>query len=228
MLLQGVSDGIGKQIALRLVKEGVKLALIARDEKRLEEVSNEAKKLGAKETKTYSCDVCQTKELEKTIKSIVSVFHGIDILINNAGIWQKLMPFDEVKEEVIDEVIQTNLTALIHTTRLALPSLKKSKEAAIINISSKSGKVAQKGQSIYTASKYGVRGFTEVLKQDLKDTNIRVAGMYQSGINTKMFKKTGEDFSTEKLTNPADLADVIAYMLTRPKKIWLHDVNVEY
>lgn len=227
IVITGASDGIGKQIALRLAKESSKLALIARDEKRLEDVSNEAKHLGATDVKTYVCDIRQTDKLETIIKYIISDFGNVDILINNAGIWQKLMPVDEISKEVVDDVIGTNLSALIHITRLLLPFLRTRDEAAIINVTSKSGVVAQEGQSVYTASKYGVRGFTEVLKIDLKDTNVKVAGVYQSGTNTKMFEKTGDNFSTEKFTNPSDLADVIAYMLTRPDKIWLHDVSVE-
>ena len=109
-----------------------------------------------------------------------------------------------------------------------MPELKNRKESAIINVSSKSGVVPQAGQSVYTASKYGVRGFTEVLKADLKGTNVRVAGIYQSGTNTKMFEKTGEDFPIQKFTDPADLAAVIVYMLSMPERIWLHDVRVEY
>ncbi len=227
IIITGSSDGIGKQIALRLAKENSKLALLARDKKRLDEVSKEARKLGAVDVKNYACDIRQTDKLESTIKSIISDFGTVDILINNAGIWQKLMPVDQIPEDIVDNVIKTNLTALIHTTRLLLPTLRTRNEAAIINITSKSGVVAQEGQSVYTASKYGVHGFTEVLKADLKDTNIKVAGVYQSGTNTKMFEKTGEDFPTEKFTNPSDLADIIAYMLTRPDKIWLHDIRVE-
>ena len=228
IIITGASDGVGKQIALRLAKENTKLALIGRNEKRLNEVSKEVKDLGTIDVKSYTCDICQTDKLEKTIKLIISDFTNVDILINCAGIWQKLMPIEEIKKEVINEVIETNLSALIHITKLILPNLKNQKEAAIINIVSKSGVIAQKGQSVYTASKYGVRGFTEVLKADLKESNVRVAGVYQSGTNTKMFEKTKESVPTEKFTNPADLADVITYMLSRPEKIWLHDVGVEY
>ncbi|UCG95819.1 MAG: SDR family oxidoreductase [archaeon] len=229
IVITGASDGIGKQISLRLAREGTRLALVARDEKRLKEVSEKAKELGAIDTKTYSCDVRQTKELEKTAKSIISDFNGIDVLVNDAGIWQKIMTVEKIEKEVVDEVIETNLTALIHITRMFLPNLKSRKEAAIINVVSKSGVVAQEGQSVYTASKYGARGFTEVLKADLRGTNVRVAGVYQSGTNTKMFEKAGEEnVPTEKFTNPADLADVVAYMLSLPEKIWLHDVRVEY
>lgn len=227
IVITGASDGIGKQITLRFAKENSKLALIARDKKKLEEVGKEAKKLGAADVKVYACDIRQTDKLESTIKSVISNFGTVDILINNAGILQKLMPVDEISREVIDDVIGTNLSALIHITRLLLPFLRARDQAAIINVTSKSGVMAQEGQSVYTASKYGIRGFTEVLKIDLKDTNVKVAGVYQGGTNTKMFEKTGDNFQTEKFTDPSDLADVIAYMLTRPDKIWMYDVRVE-
>jgi short-subunit dehydrogenase len=227
-VITGASDGIGKQIALKLAREGVRLALIGRDESKLQAVEKETKKLGTPKVKIYPCDISKRDNLKKTIKSITSDFENINILLNVAGIWQKVNPLEKIDETTIDDVIQTNLIALIHCTRLLLPYLKKSEEAVIINISSKSGVVAQQGQSVYTASKYGVTGFTEVLKVDLKDTNIRVAGVYQAGTNTKMFEKSGDNFPVQKFTNPADLADVIVFMLSRPKKIWLHEVRVQY
>ena len=145
-IVTGASDGIGKQVAIKLADQGVNLALIGRDNFRLNQVKNAIKKLNS--------------------------------------------------------------------------SLK--------NVSSKSGVTAQAGQSVYSASKWGVRGFTEVLKIDLKNTGIKVAGVYQSGINTKMFEKTGEKVPSEKFTNPVDLAEVIVYILSQPEKIWLHEVRVEY
>lgn len=228
IVVTGASDGVGKQVALKLAEEGVNLALIARNENGLKEVQKEAEKRGAEKVKVYPCDLRDTRQTKIAIKKIVVDFEKIDALLNIAGIWQKMMPVEEVEESVVDDVIQTNLTGLIHCTRLLLPYLKKQKEAIIINVISKSGVVAQAGQSVYTASKYGVKGFTEVLKVDLKGSGIRVAGVYQSGTNTKMFNKVGENPPVEKFTNPEDLADVIVFMLSRPAKIWLHEVQVEY
>ncbi len=227
-IITGASQGIGKQIALKLAKQGTNLALISRTESNLKEVAKQASKLGAKKVQAYPCDIRNTEKLTQTIKSIAKDFKQINILINCAGIWQKMMPIEKVKPVIIDDVIQTNLTSLIHATNLILPHLKTQKDAAIINVSSKSGVTAQAGQSVYTASKWGVRGFTETLKADLKGTHIRVAGIYQSGTNTQMFHKTGETPPLEKFTNPADLADTIVYILSRPPKIWIHEIRVEY
>ncbi len=227
-IVTGASDGIGKQVALRLAREKANLALIARNRNRLEATKKEAEKLGSIKVNIYPCDITKNSDLKKTISKIVVDFKNINILVNVAGIWQKMGPIENIDEIIINDVVQTNLTALINCTRLALPTLKKQTEAAIINVSSKSGIVAQAGQSVYTASKYGVTGFTEVLKADLKGSSVRVAGVYQSGTNTKMFEKTGEKVPSEKFTNPADLADAIVYMLSRPPKIWIHEIRVEY
>lgn len=227
IVITWANDGIGKEIALRLAQEGSKLALIAKDVKKLNNVLQKAKEIGASDARIYPCDIRETNKLENCIKGIINDFGTIDILINNAGIRQKVMPLDKIEENIVDDVIATNLSALIHTTRLLLPTLRTRDEAAIINIISKSWITAQEGQSVYTASKYGVQGFTEVLKLDLKSTNIKVAGVYQSGTNTKMFEKAWEIFSTENFTNPSDLADVIVYMLSRPDKIRIHDIRIE-
>ena len=228
-IVTGASDGLGKQVAIKLGHQGVNLALIARDKSRLAEVKQtiqSANKL--LKVKIYPCDIRITQDLSNTVKKIIKDFRNVHILVNIAGIWQKMMTVEEIDTNVVNDVIDTNLTALIHCTRLVLPILKKQEAAAIINVSSKSGVTAQTGQSVYSASKWGVRGFTEVLKTDLKNTPVRVAGVYQSGTNTKMFEKTGEKVPSEKFTKPADLAEVIVYMLSRPEKIWLHEVRVEY
>jgi short-subunit dehydrogenase len=228
IIITGASAGIGEQIALRLASEGVSLALIARNEERLKEVADEAMKVGAKEVRLYPTDLSQTDALSGLVEKIATDFGQIDVLINNAGIWQKMMQLDEVSADKIDPIIATNLSSVVHLTHSVLPHLRNRPEAAILNIVSQSGVVAQGGQSIYTATKYGVRGFTDVLKGDLKESNVRVAGVYQAGTRTKMFEQQGETMPLEKFADPADLADIICYMLSQPPKIWMHEVRVTY
>ena len=227
-VVTGASDGLGKQVSLKLAKEGVSLALIARNEGRLNEVKKEAEKLGSPKVICYSCDIQSKEQIKKTVQQIEVDFNDVQILLNIAGIWQKLNLLENIPEEEIDSVIDIDLKGMAHMTRLVLPILKRQKEAIILNDSSRSGVTAQPGQSIYSAAKWGVRGFTEVLKEDLKETNVKVAAIYQGGTNTGMFNKTGEHFDQAKFIKPVDLADVIVYMLSRPSGIWLHDVRVEH
>lgn len=224
VLVTGASDGLGLAIAERLAKEGAKLALVARRDDKLKEVATQ---IGGQ---AFACDVRDKTQVKRMVEAVVDKLGGLDVVVNCAGIWQKVGQLDKVDDEVVDDVIATNLLGTIYVTKYALPHLRRQEtETAIINVISKSGLVAQEGQSIYTASKYGVKGFTEVLKVDLKETKIRIGAIYQSGTNTKMFAKSGEQWPAEryaKFTEPADLADAVAYMLTRPPKMWIPEMHV--
>lgn len=172
IVITGASEWIGEQIAYRLAKEKVHLVLMARNIERVKEVWREVMKLWAKSVAAHQIDLSDTSKISK----LVNEMGEIDILINNAGIWQKMMQLDEVPAEKIDPIIATNLSSVIHLTHSMLPILRRQEEWIILNIVSQSGVVAQAGQSVYTATKYGVRGFTDTLKADLKGSNVRVAG----------------------------------------------------
>ena len=228
IIITGSSEWIGAAIAQRLACEWTRLTLLARNTEKLELVAEKCRELWANRVEVYSCDISDTAKITETVSQIHSDFWGIDVLINNAGIWQKMMQLDDIEKEKIDPIIATNLSGVIHLTHAVLPLLRTRPEAAILNIVSQSGVTAQAGQAIYTATKYGVRGFTDVLKVDLKGSNVRIAWVYQSGTNTKMFENTWETMPIEKFTDPNDLADVVTYMLSLPPKIWMHEVRVTY
>lgn len=227
-IVTGAGDGLGKQVSFKLAKEGVSLALVARNEEKLDEVKKETEKLGSPKVVCYPCDIQDKEQINKTVQQIEVDFNEVQILLNIAGIWQKLNLLENIAEEEVDSVINTDLLGMIHMTRLVIPILKRQKEAIILNDSSRSGITAQPGQSVYSAAKWGVRGFTDVLKEDLKETNVKVAAIYQGGTNTELFNKAGEHFNQDKFIKPEDLADIIVFMLSRPSGIWLHDVRVEH
>ncbi len=227
VIVTGGSDGIGKHICLKLAAAGCKLAILGRNQARLDQVAGEARSLGAPEVRSYGADMTDPAAIAAAVADILRDFGSVDILINNAGIWHKAGPLDSIPEEMLMATVQTNLTGLMQLTRHLLPALRTRDEAAILNVASKSGVAAQAGQSVYTATKYGVRGFTDVLKLDEAETGVRVAGLYQSGTNTGMFAKAGEDVPNHIFTEPEDLADVVVFMLSRPPKLWMHEVRVE-
>ena len=227
-VITGASDGIGRHVALKLAKEGVLLALIARNEERLKQVKEECIKLGSPKVEHFVCDVSNRNYVKETVNKVISSFNSVDILLNIAGVWQKLNLLEDISDEEIENVLDINLKGLIMMTKELMPFLKKETESIILNVSSRSGVVANAQQAVYSASKWGVTGFTEVLRVDLKGSNIRVAGLYQGKTQTDIFSKTGDSVDTTKGSKPEDLADVIVFMLSRPPQIWLHDVRVEY
>ena len=226
ILITGASDGIGKSIATKLSKQKERLILFGRNEAKLEAVKHTCEANGSK-VEAYAFDLTDNDKRRSVVDEIMSK-QKVDVLINNAGIWHKVGDITTLSEEKIAEIINVNLTSQILLTRQLLDQMRDRKGTAIVNIASKSGLVAQAGQSAYTASKYGIKGFTDVLREDTKEEPVRIAGVYQAGTNTGLFAKAGDDFPVEKFTNPDDLADVVVFMLTRPDKIWLNEVHVVY
>jgi len=226
ILITGASDGIGKSIAIKLSGQNSKLILFGRDNEKLDAVKADCVANGA-EVETHAFDLTDFGKLKEVVGGITAS-QSVDILINNAGIWHKAGDLTSLSEEKVQEVISTNLTSHILLTRQLLDQMRGRDGTAIVNVISKSGIIAQLGQTVYTASKYGMKGFTDVLREDTKVEPIRIAAVYQSGTHTDMFKKAGEDFSSDRFTEPSDLADVVVFMLTRPEKIWLNEVHVTY
>lgn len=227
VIVTGGSDGIGKHICLKLAAAGARVAILGRDAVRLKQVQAECAAAGAPDALGIACDIQHPAAIKAAIAQVVEAFGGLDILVNNAGIWHKTGPLDTIAPEMLQATVQTNLTGLMQITQEALPVLRANAESIILNVVSKSGVVAQAGQSVYTATKYGVRGFTEVLKADEAETGVRVGGLYQSGTNTGMFAKAGEDVPNHIFTEPDDLADVVVFVLSRPAKLWIHDIRIE-
>lgn len=226
ILITGASDGIGKNIAIKLSEQKHSLILFGRDDAKLQAVKTTCETNGSN-VQTYAFDLADNSKRQDVVMEIMAG-QQVDILINNAGIWHKVGDITTLSEDRITEVINTNLTSQILLTRQLLEQMRSRKGTAIVNVVSKSGVVAQAGQTAYTASKYGMKGFTDVLREDTKEEPIRIAGVYQAGTHTDMFAKAGDDFEVEKFTNPEDLADVVVFMLTRPEKIWLNEVHVTY
>ncbi len=223
IVITGASEGIGKAIALKLAAPDTKLILVARNEAKLAAVSAAAQEKSA-EVETFSVDLKD----QSSLKAFSDNVQAADVLINNAGVWQKKSVLDGIDDQAINDVFDTNMTSHILLTKHFLPKLRKSDAPKIINIISKAGVTAQDGLSVYTASKWGMKGFTDVLRNDLADDGIRVGAVYQSGTATEMFDKTGEDVPIEKFTDPNDLASVIKFMLDQPDKIWLNEVHVAF
>lgn len=226
ILITGASDGIGKHIALSLAENDCTLILCGRNEDKLKAVQTEVEANGSVAV-TSVFDIADSDARKKSIESLLAEYQ-VDVLINNAGLWLKAGDLTSLSEEEIESVVQVNLTGQMLLTRQLLASMRSREGTAIVNIVSKAGVFPQIGLAAYSASKYGMKGFTDVLREDTKEEPIRIAGVYQAGTRTGMFAKGGEEFDTEKFTEPEDLAEVVKFMLSRPKKIWLNEVHVTF
>lgn len=199
VIVTGASDGIGAEAAKIFAQEGCHVAVCYNSQKNKgEEVFRECSKL--KESILVHLDVAKEESIKNGVEEVVDRFGAIDILINNAGIVY-VKDLIETPEKEIDNQVNVNLTGTIKMTKSVLPYLKSQDEGMVINVSSILGKRAEGEVAVYSATKFGVRGFTEAMAQEFNPKKIRFYCVNPRGTATKMNEYEGD--------NPRDIAIVI-------------------
>ena len=167
-LVTGSTSGIGLGIARVLAKAGAQLILngFGDSESAIVEIAQLGKKPGY-----HDADLRDVLQIEALMRYAESQFGGVDILVNNAGI-QHVAPVDAFPVEKWNDIIAINLSAVFHTSRLALPVMRDKNWGRVINIASVHGLVASKEKSAYVAAKHGVVGFTKSLALETARTGI--------------------------------------------------------
>lgn len=169
VLVTGSSLGIQRETAILFAQRGAKVVVTYyKDKKDGGKVFSECKKYG--DALLIQLDVSNDESINEAVSEIIKRFKGIDILVNNAGVvvWKTLEKHS--KEEIHDQ-IETNLLGVIAMTHACLPYLEEW-GGVIVNVSSGAGKTGYGGLSVYCATKFGVRGFTQALAQELKKSKV--------------------------------------------------------
>ncbi|MBD2039113.1 SDR family NAD(P)-dependent oxidoreductase [Microcoleus sp. FACHB-672] len=184
-LITGASRGIGREIALELAQQGTKrLLLVARDHERLAEVANEIKALGA-EAIILALDLAQPVEVNIAIAKAWRNHGPIQLLVNCAGVAHQA-PFLKTKLPNVQQEIAINLMGMYTMTRLVARRMATQREGTIVNVSSLMGKVAAPTMTTYSATKFAILGFTQALRGELAQYNIRVIALLPSLTDTDM------------------------------------------
>lgn len=186
ILLTGASRGIGREIALAFARKAGKLTLAGRNEDTLQETKAAVEKAGGQATLAVG-DVTDTGWREAAVQKAIDTYGGLDILVNNAGV-VAAGGLESLSEEDISQQLQINLVAPILLTRAALPWLRQSNEAAIVNMSSIFGLVGMPFYTVYGASKAGIAHFGEAMRRELADAGIHVMAVYPSATDTPMME----------------------------------------
>lgn len=171
-LLTGAGSGIGRSLAGKLAERGARLVLLGRDRERLEETVRDIAQRGGSAT-SIVFDLAAAEGHERVISETVSLLGGLDLLINNAGV-SSFREFSAETPDGIRRLIETNLTAPLLLTRAALPAMLDCGSGRIVNIGSILGSIGLSHFVAYSASKFGLRGFSQALSRELADTGIQV------------------------------------------------------
>jgi NADP-dependent 3-hydroxy acid dehydrogenase YdfG len=198
VLITGASSGFGREAAHLFAAEGAKVVLAARRLDRLQDVAAEIQNAGG-EALAVPVDVSQQVEIDWMVKSVIELYDHVDILFNNAGFGRINWLEDLEPERDIETQVRVNLLGLIHVTRMVLPHMIARRSGHIINMASIAGWLAAPSYTVYAATKFGVRGFTDCLRREVAPFGIKVSGIYPGPSKTEFGSRTGSDKSRRRL-----------------------------
>jgi len=236
-VVTGASQGIGRACALKLAKCGASVALVARNQQKLNEVAREIEQsapvsysegasvpsasLRTRLGRAYvvTADIGDEEQVKAAFKSILGELGKIDILVNNAGITRDQLVM-RMKRTDWDAVLATNLTSAYLCTQQAIGSMLKQRWGRIINITSIFGQMGQAGQANYAASKAGLIGLTMAVARELGSRSITCNAVAPGFIETAMTSALSEELKQNALKmiplgrigSPDDVANCVAFL----------------
>ena len=220
VVVTGGARGIGKAIVLALAEVGYKVVLnYNKSEKEALEIKELLTEKG-QIVEIYKADVSKKEEVEALVNFTIQKFGKIDVLINNAGIYNFNL-IQDIEESEWDEIIDTNLKSVFLCSQAVIKDMLKRKSGLIINISSIDGEKGAAGEVHYVASKAGIDGITKALARELGPSNIRVNSIAPGAIKTDINKDvTSEDWKVvieetplKKIGETQDVAKCVRWLV---------------
>ncbi len=208
-LVTGAGRGIGRAIAITLAKNGCEVCLTARSLDQLVTVQSEIQALAGK-ANVVQADLTRDDDLN----SLVQACGPVDFLINNAG-WGKRAPVVRSRVDDWDQTFRLNLRAPMILAKEFLPAMIKKGEGAVINIGSVSGKSGEANGAAYSASKFGLIGFTQSLYEEVREHGIKVAVILPGFVDTPMIPPV-KHLDRSMMIQADDVAQAVLYVLNAP------------
>lgn len=229
-VITGAGGGIGRAIAGKLAAAGIRIVLLGgNNPARLEETRQIVEKYSG--AAVIPGDLTDDGFINAVADKVAAAFGKADILINNAGVAQSTA-FENISPAEYDKIMAINCRAPFFITQKMLPLLKKSPAATIINIASVVAHAGYPLQSVYTASKHAMLGFTKSLAKEYYRDNIRVHAICPGGVYTDMIRVSRPDLSPEGMIMPDEIAEIVHFFLANRgnaviDEIVVHRVNKE-
>ena len=222
-IVTGASTGLGKHISIKLSDNNFNLILISRNNKKLKIVEDLINKRNGK-CSIISADISKESEIKK-ISSKINKFSKIDVLVNNAGIGI----FNKIENMSIsewDKQLNTNLRGSFLMTKIVVDRMIDKKAGKIIFINSVAGLQPYPFSSAYVASKYGLRGFSSSLREELREHNIKVISIHPGAIDTPFWENVKGDFPREDMLSSEDVAASIVNTILAKNNIVHEEVVI--
>jgi NADP-dependent 3-hydroxy acid dehydrogenase YdfG len=232
-IVTGASAGIGKATAISLAAEGAKVAIVARRSDRLEALAQQITAAGG-EALVIVADITDDTKIPTIVDKTKTTWGQIDILVNNAGI---ALTGVIANADPADwrRMIDLNLLALMNLTHAVLPILQAQGSGHIVNVSSVAGRTIRVGIGGYNVSKWGVNAFSEALRQEVSQHNIRVTVIEPGMVNTEIDQHISDEIAkqrSQELRNSItpleseDIASAIVYAVTQPPRVNVNEILI--
>jgi NADP-dependent 3-hydroxy acid dehydrogenase YdfG len=237
-LVTGASSGIGEATARSLAARGAKVAVAARRLQRLERLAVEIGRAGHTAL-AIEADITDHRQAIAAVERTADELGRLDILVNNAG--QMLLgPIEDAPTEEWARMIDLNLKGLINTAHAAVPHLLAAAESSergcadVVNISSVAGRIARSGSGVYNLTKFGVGAFSESFRQEFAGRKVRSTIVEPGAVATELTDHLRDGvreqvrgrFADIKTLEADDVADAIAYAVTRPWHVSLNEILI--
>lgn len=230
-MITGASSGIGQATAIALSAMGMELIICGRRQDRLETLRQQ---LGYDRTQVLTFDVGNREAVEAAWDSLPTSWKQVDVLINNAGNahGRDLVHQGDVADW--DAMIDSNVKGLLYVSRLVLPGMVERKHGHIVNIGSLAGKEVYAAGNVYCATKYAVDALTQGMRIDLNGTGVKVSAVHPGLVETEfsMVRFKGDSRKSEQVYSgyeplkAQDIADIIAFVVSRPPHVNIADLLV--
>lgn len=205
VIVTGGTSGLGRNLVLKLITMGAKVAFCGRAEEKMNDVLNEIKQEERDRIFYEIFEITQEDKIKSFVKNVENKFGSVDILINCAGANTARALVEDIKIEDIDYMLKVNMIAPLIFIKECYKHMKDKKEGLIVNILSTCCLFSNEGIAAYTASKSALDSLTKVLRKEARKNNIRVCSVYPGGINTSFRAQEREDYLSPESTAEAIL-----------------------
>jgi 3-oxoacyl-[acyl-carrier protein] reductase len=226
-IVTGASRGMGALIAKVLAGEGASVALVGRDQDRLDETAQAITDAGGRAS-IHTTDIRSWDEVEQMVSQVVDQYGDVDILVNSA-FWGPPGSIEETDEDFWDKTLDTCLKGPFLCSRAVAPYMKKKNSGRIINIGSLAGKIGEDNRTAYCAAKWGLEGLSAALSVELGKFNIHVHLVSPAATNTPWWREVGAVLSPETLERmiPVEvIGSAVLWLLSQPDQVHIPDVPV--